>query len=190
MSCLLKRFSKDIFIRVYYVFPKVETSPGFYLSAVQVFRKHCGKKEKLLVEGNFFFSHSVFYPLGELSSNLKSLNPNSFSLEESKIFHLGKAENSEGCGKRLFSRWQNSQLVHIESIRIHQNKCDSTIEENTVGAQSPLLYFFQKSSSYVLKVGVVLKKLNLSPILYIKISLFSANSHVKRINPIDIFKLR
>ena len=29
---------------------------------------HCGKKEKLLVMSNFSFSHSVFYPFGELSA--------------------------------------------------------------------------------------------------------------------------
>ena len=38
----------------------------FYVSAVQVFRKRCGKKEKLLVLSNFSFSHGVFYLFGEL----------------------------------------------------------------------------------------------------------------------------
>ena len=42
------------------------TRPGFYMSAVQVFQKHCPlwktlwEKEKLLVTSNFSFSHSVF----------------------------------------------------------------------------------------------------------------------------------
>ena len=44
-----------------------QTSPGFYVSAVYVFRKQCWKKEKLLIMSNFSFSHSVFYPFGELS---------------------------------------------------------------------------------------------------------------------------
>ena len=44
-----------------------QTSPGFYLSAAQAFRKHCGKKEKSLITSNFSFSPSVFYPFGELS---------------------------------------------------------------------------------------------------------------------------
>ena len=36
--------------------------PCFYVSVgVQVFCKDYGKKEKLLVTGNFSFSHSVFY---------------------------------------------------------------------------------------------------------------------------------
>ena len=43
-----------------------QTSPGFYLSAVQVFWKHCGEKEKLLVTRNFSFSYSAFYLFGEL----------------------------------------------------------------------------------------------------------------------------
>ena len=38
------------------------------MSSVQVFRKHCGEKEKLLVTSNFSFSHSVFYLFGELSA--------------------------------------------------------------------------------------------------------------------------
>ena len=50
------------------------------------------EKEKLLVTGNFSFSHSVFHRFEELSSffiNLKLLSANSFSLEESKICCLG-----------------------------------------------------------------------------------------------------
>ena len=45
-----------------------QTSPGFYVSAVQVwFLRVCStlwEKEKLLVTSNFYFSHSVFYPFG------------------------------------------------------------------------------------------------------------------------------
>ena len=44
-----------------------QTSPGFYVSAVQVFVKTLWEKEKLLVTSNFSFSHSVFYPFGELT---------------------------------------------------------------------------------------------------------------------------
>ena len=40
---------------------------GFYVCAAQAFWKHCGKKEQFLAISNFFFSHSVFYPFGELS---------------------------------------------------------------------------------------------------------------------------
>ena len=38
------------------------------MSAIQVFWKKRGEKEKLLVTSNFSFSHSVFYPFGELSA--------------------------------------------------------------------------------------------------------------------------
>ena len=44
-----------------------QTSPCFYVSAVQVFGKHW-EKEKLLVTSNFSFCHSVFYPYRELSA--------------------------------------------------------------------------------------------------------------------------
>ena len=44
-----------------------QTSPGFYVSAVQVL-KTLWKKEKLLLTSNFSFSHSVFYSFGELSA--------------------------------------------------------------------------------------------------------------------------
>ena len=39
-----------------------QTSPGFYVSAVNVFCKTLWEKEKLLVMSNFSFSHSFFYP--------------------------------------------------------------------------------------------------------------------------------
>ena len=41
-----------------------QTSPGFYMAAVQV----CEKKEKLHVSSNFCIFASVFYLLGELSA--------------------------------------------------------------------------------------------------------------------------
>ena len=48
-----------------------QTSPGFYVSAVQVFRKHCEKRRNcfiLAIRSNFSFSHSVFHKFGELSA--------------------------------------------------------------------------------------------------------------------------
>ena len=45
-----------------------QTGPCFYMSAVQVFLKKLWEKEKLLVASSFSFSHSVFYPFGELSA--------------------------------------------------------------------------------------------------------------------------
>ena len=47
-----------------------QTIPCFHVSAVLVLRKHCEKKEKLLLTSNFSLSHSIFYPFGELSANL------------------------------------------------------------------------------------------------------------------------
>ena len=44
-----------------------QTSPGFYMSAGQVFWKHW-EKEKLHVTSNFSFSHRNFYPFQKLSA--------------------------------------------------------------------------------------------------------------------------
>ena len=55
--------------------------------------KTMSEKKKMLVTSNFFFSHSLFYPIRELSVvfiKFKLLSANSFSLEESKICRLGK----------------------------------------------------------------------------------------------------
>ena len=51
------------------------------------------EKEKLLMMSNFSFSHSDFYPVGELSAIsiiLKLLSTKSFDSEESEICCLGK----------------------------------------------------------------------------------------------------
>ena len=70
------------------------SKPWFLHVCVKSLLKTLLEKEKLLVTSNFSFSHHVFYPFGELSaisSNSKSLPANSFNLEESKNFHLGKS---------------------------------------------------------------------------------------------------
>ena len=51
-----------------------QTSPGFYVSAVQLnLLKTLWEKEKLLVTSNFSFSHGVFYLFGELSASFIKL---------------------------------------------------------------------------------------------------------------------
>ena len=50
------------------------------------------EKEKLLVTSNFSFSHSIFYPFGELSAiviTFEIVVCKLFNLEESKICRLG-----------------------------------------------------------------------------------------------------
>ena len=70
-----------------------QTSPGFYVSAVQVFWKHCGKRRNCSWRAispfpTVFSTHlENFLPF---SSNLKLSSANSFSLEESKLHRLGK----------------------------------------------------------------------------------------------------
>ena len=52
------------------------------------------EKEKLLIKSNFFFSHSVFYPFGQLSSIFVK-----FEIVVCKLFQFGRVENlSSGNG--------------------------------------------------------------------------------------------
>ena len=72
-----------------------QTSPGLYVSAVQVFWGYWGKKEKLLVMSNFSFSHIAFYTSGKLFAiNFQLSFANFLSLEECKLCHMGKGLNS------------------------------------------------------------------------------------------------
>ena len=67
--------------------------PWFLRVCSKSLLKTLWEKEKLLITSNFSFSHSVFYPLRELSiisSNLKLSSANSFNLEESKMLSFGK----------------------------------------------------------------------------------------------------
>ena len=70
-----------------------QTSPGFYVSAVQVFWKHCGKRRNCSYRAISPF-HTVFSTCLKnflsFSSNMKLSSANSFSLEESKVCCLGK----------------------------------------------------------------------------------------------------
>ena len=71
-------------------FPK---KPGFHMSVVQTFWKHYGKRRNCLRQAISPFLTRFLYPFRELSVNLINLklsSSNSFSLEESKICHLGK----------------------------------------------------------------------------------------------------
>ena len=71
-----------------------QTSPGFYVSAVHVFKKHCGKRgncsQPTISPFPTVFS-TCFENFLPFSLNLKLSSANSFSLEESKICHLGKS---------------------------------------------------------------------------------------------------
>ena len=62
-----------------------QTSPGFYVSAVQVFRKHWGKRRNCSLWAIFSFFHSVFYPFGELFSIFIK-----FKIVVCKLFQFGK----------------------------------------------------------------------------------------------------
>ena len=56
-------------VRLFVALTLSQTSPGFHVSTAKLsLLKTLREKEKLLVTSNFSFSHSVFYPFGELNS--------------------------------------------------------------------------------------------------------------------------
>ena len=74
-----------------------QTSPGFYVSAVQVFRKHCGKRRNCSLRAISPFPTMFSIPFGELSTifikieiSSKLSSANSFSFEDPKICPSGK----------------------------------------------------------------------------------------------------
>ena len=65
-------FSKDFFLKVMksqdWIVNPFPNKPWFLHVCITSLSKTWWKKKKLLVMSNFFFSHSVFYPFGELST--------------------------------------------------------------------------------------------------------------------------
>ena len=62
-----------------------ETNPGFLYVCSTGLLKTLWEKEKLLVTSNFSFSHSVFYPFGELSAIFIK-----FEIVVCKLFQFGR----------------------------------------------------------------------------------------------------
>ena len=81
--CLIKSYNKSMNLFFGKGLTLSQTSPGFYMSAVQVL-KTTWEKEKLLVTSNFSCSHSVFYPFGELSAIFIK-----FKIVVCKLFQFG-----------------------------------------------------------------------------------------------------
>ena len=70
-----------------------QTSPGFYMSAVQDFRKHCGKRRNCSQLAISLFPRvfsTILENLLPFSSNLRMSSAKSSSLEEFKTGRLGK----------------------------------------------------------------------------------------------------
>ena len=102
-----------------------QTSSGFYVSAVQVFWKHCGTKEKLLIMSNFSFSHSVFYLFRELfavSIKFKIVNCKLWVLKSLKFVVLERVKGLFGKGLKQYSyhKWW-CLLLHVCCIRQYKN---------------------------------------------------------------------
>ena len=70
-------------------FNSVQTKPLFLLVCSSCLFKTLWEKAKFLVTSSFSFSHTVFYPFGELSAKfIKFEFPNSISLEVSFVENL------------------------------------------------------------------------------------------------------
>ena len=110
-------FSHNVFFPIWYLIfignelTLSQTSPGFYVSAVQVFWKHCGKRRNCSLRAISPFP-TVFSPLLEsllpFLSNLKLLPATSFSLEESKICCLGKVNRLDACS---LYEWPHRNII-------------------------------------------------------------------------------
>ena len=75
-----------------------QSSPGFYVSAVQDFLKTLWEKEKLLITSNVSFSYSVFYLFEELSDIF-----NKIEIVVCELFQFGRVSNLTS-GKGLTER--------------------------------------------------------------------------------------
>ena len=77
-----------------------QTNPCFYVSTVQVFWKHCGKRRNCSERAISPFSHSVFYRFGELSAIFIN-----FYFVFCKLFQFGPAQIIVVWYRVDWSRW-------------------------------------------------------------------------------------
>ena len=93
------------------------------MSGVQVFWKHYGKKEKLLIMSNFSVSYSVFYPFWEFSAifvKFEIVICKLFSFEESKNFVVWERVNFLPYDKLL-------ALTKLKAFAEHKFNVDKMI---------------------------------------------------------------
>ena len=87
--------------------------PGFYLSVVRLL-KTLSEMEKLLVTSNFPLSHSVSYPLEELSAffiKFKNCRLQTFNLDQSEKFTFGKDFKKKHTKLKQHSRYIDTLLA-------------------------------------------------------------------------------
>ena len=108
-------------IAIYNVWDLTQTSPGFYVSVVNVFWKYCGKRRNARDE-QFLLFPQCFLPILEnclpFLSNLKLSSANPLSLEESKIGRLGKGQmyNSYKLASLPLSQTTDFRLFRIQTV--------------------------------------------------------------------------
>ena len=123
-----------------------QTSPGFYMSEVKVFWKHCGKRRRvcsvcsksllktLWEKSKLFFSLSVFYPLGELSAIFK------FKIVVCKLFQFviwERVNQTLPHSNTTCPNWQNLQTT--KETRIKQMSFFLWKRRNTVSFSQNVL---------------------------------------------------
>ena len=87
--------------------------PWFLRVCSRILSKTLWEKEKLLVTSNFSFSHSVFYPFGELSGSFNKLE-----IVVCKLFQFGRVLKF-AFGKGLKQRTTSSLIHMIYFVKIH-----------------------------------------------------------------------
>ena len=88
-----------------------EYGPWFVHVCSTSLLKTLWEKEELLIRSNFSFSHSVFYPFGELSAIFIK-----FEIVICKLFHVGSVENfSYGKGLRSLTFTEAQKIVYCLS---------------------------------------------------------------------------
>ena len=83
--CFSSNLFKHLYIQDYLTLS--QTSPGFYVSTVQIFENTVGKGE-IAHNEQFLLSPSVFYPFEELSAILIK-----FEIVVCKLFQFGRVQN-------------------------------------------------------------------------------------------------
>ena len=111
-----------------------QTSPGFYVSAVEVL-KTLWEKEKLLVTSNFSFSHSVFIRFGEHSAIFIK-----FKIVVCKFFQFGRVQNLLfGKGLRHYTSLTSLQLKQVNlTMKGQYNEILWAMERKLVTSIFPL----------------------------------------------------
>ena len=112
--------SRVVFETLYHKFLSFDPFPNkplFYLSAVQAFWKHCGKRRNFSsreISPFLTVFSTLFDYFSPILSNLKLLSANFFGLDESKICHLERVNDQEEEG--FWKHCKKKENILVNSI--------------------------------------------------------------------------